>query len=110
CDCDGRVLRGNWARGLRRQLDHGAAAAHSQTRSLTRQLVRRPRSFVFIPLGLVVAGPLADRFGVTNTLWGFLVIGLASIGAALLSRDVRTLRRVDGAGYTEAEVRATAAS
>jgi MFS family permease len=67
-------------------------------------------SFVFIPLGLVIAGPLADRFGVTKTLWGFLAIGLASIGAALLSRDVRTLRRVDGAGYTEAEARATAAS
>jgi len=67
-------------------------------------------SFVFIPLGLVIAGPLADKFGVTNTLWGFLAIGLVSIGGALLSRDVRTLRRVDGAGYTEAEARATAAS
>ncbi len=67
-------------------------------------------SFVFISLVLVIAGPLADRFGVTNTLWGFLAIGLVSIGGALLSRDVRTLRRVDGAGYTEAGVRATAAS
>ena len=67
-------------------------------------------SFVFIPLGLVIAGPLADRFGVTNTLWGFLAIGLLSIGGALLSRDVRELRRVEPAGYTEAEARATAAS
>jgi hypothetical protein len=67
-------------------------------------------SFVFIPLGLVIAGPLAERFGVTNTLWGFLAVGVVSIGAALLSRDVRTLRRVEGPGYTEAEVRATAAS
>jgi MFS family permease len=67
-------------------------------------------SFVFIPFGLVIAGPLADRFGVTNTLWGFLAVGLVSIGAALFSRDVRTLRRVDGPGYTEAEARATAAS
>ena len=67
-------------------------------------------SFVFIPLGLVIAGPLADRFGVTNTLWGFLAIGVASVGAALLSRDVRTLRRVDGAGYSEAEARSAAAS
>jgi MFS family permease len=67
-------------------------------------------SFVLIPLGLVIAGPLADRFGVTNTLWAFLAIGVASTGAALLSRDVRTLRRVDGEPYTEAEVRATAAS
>jgi MFS family permease len=67
-------------------------------------------SFVFIPLGLVIAGPLADRFGITNTLWGFVVVGLVSIGAALLSRDVRTLRRVERAAYTEAEARATAAS
>jgi MFS family permease len=67
-------------------------------------------SFVFIPLGLVIAGPLAARFGVTATLWVFLAIGVASIAAALLSRDVRTLRRVEGAGYTEAEARATAAS
>jgi hypothetical protein len=67
-------------------------------------------SFVFIPLGLVIAGPLAARLGVTETLWIFLAIGLASIGAALLSRDVRTLRRVDAASYTEAEARATAAS
>ena len=67
-------------------------------------------SFVFIPLGLVIAGPLAARFGVTETLWGFLAIGLASIVAALLSRDVRTLRRVEPARYTEAEARSAAAS
>ena len=67
-------------------------------------------SFVFIPLGLVIAGPLAARFGVTETLWGFLAIGLASIVAALLSRDVRNLRRVEQVGYTEAEARAAAAS
>ena len=67
-------------------------------------------SFVFIPLGLVIAGPLADRFGATNTLWGFLAVGLVSIGAALLSRDVRTLRRVETESYTEAEARLTAAS
>ena len=65
-------------------------------------------SFVFIPLGLVIAGPLANRFGVTNTLWGFLAVGLVSIGAALLSRDVRTLRRVETESYTDAEVRAAA--
>jgi MFS family permease len=50
-------------------------------------------SFVFIPVGLVVAGPLAGRFGVTATLWGFLAVGLASVCGALLSRDVRELRR-----------------
>jgi predicted MFS family arabinose efflux permease len=67
-------------------------------------------SFVLIPFGLVIAGPLAAKFGVTNTLWGFLAIGVASVAAALLSRDVRTLRRVEPSGYTEAEARSTAAS
>jgi predicted MFS family arabinose efflux permease len=67
-------------------------------------------SFVFIPLGLVIAGPLAARLGVTETLWLFLAIGLASVGAALLSRDVRTLRRVDEPVYTDAEARSAAAS
>jgi predicted MFS family arabinose efflux permease len=67
-------------------------------------------SFVFIPLGLVIAGPLAAQLGVTETLWLFLAIGVASIGGALLSRDVRTLRRVDEPTYTEAEARSAAAS
>jgi MFS family permease len=67
-------------------------------------------SFVFIPLGLVIAGPLAARFGVTNTLWAFVAIGLVSILAPLLSRDVRTLRRVETESYTAAEARSAAAS
>ena len=67
-------------------------------------------SFVFIPLGLVIAGPLAARFGVTETLWIFLAIGATAVGAALLSRDVRTLRRVDEPGYAEAEAPSTAPS
>jgi MFS family permease len=50
-------------------------------------------SFVFIPVGLVIAGPLADRFGVTDTLWGLLVVGIAAVFGALLSRDVRQLER-----------------
>jgi predicted MFS family arabinose efflux permease len=67
-------------------------------------------SFVFIPLGLVIAGPLAAQLGVTETLWLFLAIGVASIGGALLSRDVRTLRRVDEPAYSDAEARSAAAS
>ena len=67
-------------------------------------------SFVFIPVGLVIAGPLAARLGVTETLWLFLVVGVLSLGGALLSREVRTLRHVDEPGYTEAEARSAAAS
>lgn len=67
-------------------------------------------SFVLIPLGLVIAGPLADRFGLTDTLWAFLAIGVGATGAALLSSDVRNLRRVGIEDSTEAEARATATS
>jgi predicted MFS family arabinose efflux permease len=67
-------------------------------------------SFVFIPLGLVIAGPLAARFGVTDTLWFFFALSLVSIGGALLSRDVRSLRRVETQPYTEAGARSAAAS
>ena len=67
-------------------------------------------SFVFIPLGLVIAGPLAARFGVTETLWFFFALGLVSISGALLSCDVRSLRRVETEPYTEAEARSAAAS
>jgi MFS family permease len=67
-------------------------------------------SFVFIPLGLVIAGPLAARFGATETLWFFVGLAVASIGAALLSRDVRTLRRVEETPYTDVEARSAAAS
>jgi predicted MFS family arabinose efflux permease len=51
-------------------------------------------SFVFIPVGLMIAGPLADRFGVTDTLWGLFAVGLGALAAALLSRDVRQLERL----------------
>lgn len=55
-------------------------------------------SFVFIPVGLVIAGPLADRFGVTETLWGLLAVGLGAVFAALASRDVRELERSPSRG------------
>ena len=67
-------------------------------------------SFVFVPLGLVIAGPLAAQLGVTETLWLFLAVGVLSFGGALLSRDVRTLRRLDEPTYTEAEASSAAAS
>jgi predicted MFS family arabinose efflux permease len=67
-------------------------------------------SFVFVPLGLVIAGPLAAQLGVTETLWLFLAVGVLSFGGPLLSRDVRTLRRLDEPTYTEAEASSAAAS
>jgi predicted MFS family arabinose efflux permease len=52
-------------------------------------------SFVVIPIGLTVAGPLAAHVGTEEAilLAGGLFLGVQSL--ALLSRDVRTLRRTD---------------
>ena len=53
-------------------------------------------SFVAIPIGLSLAGPAADALGVSTTLWLALAIFVAAQGGALLSRDVRTLPRLEG--------------
>ena len=52
-------------------------------------------SFVVIPIGLTIAGPLADAIGVTEAILLFGGIFLVAQGSALLSRDVRTLPRLD---------------
>jgi MFS family permease len=52
-------------------------------------------SYLFLPLGLVLAGPVSDVIGVSETLWiaaGFIVV---STIAVLLVPDVRNLRRLD---------------
>jgi hypothetical protein len=49
-------------------------------------------SFVFIPVGLVLAGPAADALGVSGALWVAAGVSLATILGALASRDVRRLR------------------
>jgi MFS family permease len=51
-------------------------------------------SFVFIPVGLVLAGPAADALGVSGALWVAAGVSLATILGALASRDVRRLRRL----------------
>ena len=50
-------------------------------------------SIVAIPIGLAVAGPIADGIGVSTTLWVAFALMTAAVGGALLSRDVRTLPR-----------------
>jgi MFS family permease len=52
-------------------------------------------SFLFLPLGLILAGPVSHVIGISTTLWisvGFLV---ASTLAVLLVPSVRNLRRLD---------------
>jgi len=52
-------------------------------------------SIVFVPLGLSLAGPVADAVGLTQALWGAAVLGTVATVAALAVRDVRDLRRRD---------------
>jgi MFS family permease len=52
-------------------------------------------SFVFIPLGLSIAGPVADAIGLTHALWLAAAVDAAAMLCALAVRDVRQLRRLD---------------
>jgi len=52
-------------------------------------------SFVVIPIGLTVAGPLAAAVGTQEAILLAGALFLAVQSLALLSRDVRTLRRTD---------------
>jgi hypothetical protein len=52
-------------------------------------------SFVFIPLGLTVAGPVAAAVGVSTALWSAAAIALAAVLLPLFSRDVRSLGRLE---------------
>jgi MFS family permease len=50
-------------------------------------------SFVLTPLGLAVAGPVAQAAGTRETILGAAALSLGATLAVLLSRDVRTIRR-----------------
>jgi MFS family permease len=52
-------------------------------------------SFVIIPLGLSLAGPVADAIGLTHALWLAAAVVAGSMLSALAVRDVRELRRLD---------------
>ena len=52
-------------------------------------------SFVAIPIGLSIAGPLSDAIGVHETLWIAVAVQVAATLAVLAVRDVRELRRLD---------------
>lgn len=51
-------------------------------------------SFVAVPVGLAVVGPVADRVGTAETLWAAGAIMLTTVLAQLLVPDIRRLRRV----------------
>jgi MFS family permease len=52
-------------------------------------------SFVFIPLGAAVAGPVADIVGLTETLVGAAAVIVIATALVLLIDEVRDLRRTD---------------
>jgi MFS family permease len=54
-------------------------------------------SFVFIPLGLSIAGPIADAIGLSHALWLAAAVDAGSVLCALAVREVRELRRLDPA-------------
>ncbi len=79
-----------WDTALQQQIPHERLSRVSSYDALG--------SFVCIPIGLSVAGPLSDLLGVTATL---VFAGCVSIVATLLVltvHDVRTLRRTDPLG------------
>ena len=52
-------------------------------------------SFVLIPLGLAVAGPIAEAVGTRPTILGAAALSLSATLAVLLVREVRTIERGD---------------
>jgi len=52
-------------------------------------------SFVFIPLGLSIAGPVADAIGLTHALWLAAAVDGGAMLLALAVSDVRRLRRIE---------------
>jgi MFS family permease len=52
-------------------------------------------SFLFLPLGLIAAGPVADLIGISKTLWISVAWAVLSTLAVLLVPSVRNLRRLD---------------
>jgi hypothetical protein len=54
-------------------------------------------SWVLIPLGLALAGPIADAIGTSTTLYAVAALNVGAALAVLGVRDVRTLRRVQPA-------------
>ncbi len=54
-------------------------------------------SWVLVPLGLALAGPIADAIGTSTTLYAVAALNIGAALAVLSVRQVRTLRRVQPA-------------
>jgi predicted MFS family arabinose efflux permease len=92
-----------WDTALQQQIPHEQLSRVSSYDALG--------SIVFIPLGAAIAGPAADRFGVTETLLGAAVVIAVATALVLLVDDVRNLRRRPGQpDEAAAEARSSAVS
>ena len=54
-------------------------------------------SLGLVPLGFLLAGPLADALGATTVLIGGSALASIALAAALLPRETRMLRRLEAA-------------
>jgi MFS family permease len=59
-------------------------------------------SFIFMPVGLALAGPAAEAFGVSSVLVFAAVFAVASSLVVVLIPSVREFRRLDEPGYNVA--------
>jgi predicted MFS family arabinose efflux permease len=55
-------------------------------------------SFALVPVGYVLAGPLAERLGAANVMLGGAALGFAALALGLLPRQTRELQRIEPAG------------
>ncbi len=78
-----------WDTALQQQIPHDRLSRVSSYDALG--------SFVCIPIGMSIAGPIADAIGVEATLSLAGAVVVVATLAVLLSSDVRTLRRTDPA-------------
>jgi MFS family permease len=52
-------------------------------------------SLAFLPLGLILSGPVSELIGISTTLWCSVAFALVSTGVVLLVPGVRDLRRLE---------------
>jgi MFS family permease len=84
-----------WDMSLQEQVPPGAVARVSSYDFAV--------SLGLMPLGLALAGPVADAVGLHETLWGMSAVGVASALAWLAAPSVRRLRRPPAAAAQLAE-------
>jgi hypothetical protein len=74
-----------WDTAMQQQIPHDKLSRVSSYDALG--------SFVFIPIGLAAAGPIADAIGTRAALLGAAALVVVPTALVLLSRDVRTLEQ-----------------